>query len=131
MDAIGEYELGERKTEYQGTLDQLYNNDFETFITYSRQDVDLLVRMDKKLQFIDLANVIAHDNTVLVQTTMGAVAVTDPSLSPMKHIAEDLFVPDKQHDKTQKHYPKHVQRLVSMWQRPKKGFSMNGLVVWT
>ena len=81
LDAIGEYELGERKTEYQGTLDQLYNNDFETFITYSRQDVDLLVRMDKKLQFIDLANVIAHDNTVPVQTTMGAVAVTDPSYS--------------------------------------------------
>ena len=49
LDAIGEYELGERKTEYQGTLDQLYNNDFETFIRYSRQDVDLLVRMDKKL----------------------------------------------------------------------------------
>ena len=44
LDAIGEYELKERKVEYEGTLDQLYNNDFETFIAYSRQDVDLLVR---------------------------------------------------------------------------------------
>ena len=76
------------KQNIQGTLDQLYNNDFETFITYSRQDVDLLVRMDKKLQFIDLANVIAHDNTVLVQTTMGAVAVTD-QLFLMKHMDVD------------------------------------------
>ena len=41
--------------------------------------------MDKKLQFIDLANVIAHDNTVLVQTTMGAVAVTDPSYPNEAH----------------------------------------------
>ena len=80
LDFISKHELGEQKTPYEGTLDQLYNNDFETFITYSRQDVDLLVRMDKKLQFIDLANVIAHDNTVLVQTTMGAVAVTDQAI---------------------------------------------------
>ena len=59
-DAIGEYELGDRKVAYEGTLDQLYNNDFETFIAYNRQDVELLVRLDKKLQFIDLANVLAH-----------------------------------------------------------------------
>ena len=27
LDAIGEYELDERKVQYEGTLDQLYNND--------------------------------------------------------------------------------------------------------
>ena len=32
LDAIAEYELGEKKTEYDGTLDQLYNNDFKTII---------------------------------------------------------------------------------------------------
>ena len=121
MDAIGEYELGERKTEYQGTLDQLYNNDFETFITYSRQDVDLLVRMDKKLQFIDLANVIAHDNTVLVQTTMGAVAVTDQAILNEAH-GRGLIVPDKKHDKTQKHYPQTCTAAGAYVATPKKGF---------
>tara|TARA_A100000164_G_scaffold380777_1_gene429516 strand:- start:4846 stop:7545 length:2700 start_codon:yes stop_codon:yes gene_type:complete len=121
LDAIGEYELGERKTEYQGTLDQLYNNDFETFITYSRQDVDLLVRMDKKLQFIDLANVIAHDNTVLVQTTMGAVAVTDQAILNEAH-SRGLIVPDKQHDKTQKHYPQTCTAAGAYVATPKKGF---------
>jgi DNA polymerase elongation subunit (family B) len=75
LDAIGEYELGERKTAYEGTLDQLYNRDFETFIQYSRQDVALLNKLDKKLRFLDLANEIAHDNTVLLQTTMGAVQI--------------------------------------------------------
>ena len=72
--------LHERKVEYEGTLDHLFNNDFETFIAYSRQDVDLLVRLDAKLQFIDLANVLAHDNTVLLQTTMGAVAQTEQAI---------------------------------------------------
>ena len=98
LDAIGEYELGDRKVDYEGTLDQLYNNDFEKFIAYSRQDVDLLVNLDKKLQFIDLANVLAHSNTVLLQTTMGAVAQTDQAIINEAH-AQGMIVPDKRYDK--------------------------------
>ena len=42
LDAIGEYEVGEKKVPYEGTLDALYNNDFEKFIAYNRQDTALL-----------------------------------------------------------------------------------------
>ena len=42
LDAICEYELNESKTQYEGTLDQLYNKDFEKFIEYNRQDTALL-----------------------------------------------------------------------------------------
>ena len=80
LDAIAEYELGKRKTAYEGTLDQLYNNDFRTFIEYNRQDCQLLDDLDKKLKFIDLANTLAHECTVLLQTTMGAVAVTEQAI---------------------------------------------------
>ena len=97
LDAIGEYELNERKIEYEGTLDQLYNNDFEKFIEYSRQDVDLLVRLDEKLQFIDLANVLAHANTVQLRTTMGAVAQTDQAIVNEAHRL-GLIVPSKSYD---------------------------------
>jgi DNA polymerase elongation subunit (family B) len=85
LDAIGEMEVGENKTVYEGTLDQLYNNDFRKFIEYNRQDVALLDKIDKKLRFIDLANEIAHDNTVLLQTTMGAVAVTEQAIINEAH----------------------------------------------
>jgi DNA polymerase elongation subunit (family B) len=85
LDAIAEYELGERKTQYEGTLDQLYNNDFKTFIEYNRQDCALLDRLDKKLKFLDLANTLAHENTVLIQTTMGAVAVTEQAIINESH----------------------------------------------
>ena len=85
LDAIAEYELGERKTPYEGTLDQLYNNDFKTFIEYNRQDCALLDKLDKKLKFIDLANTLAHENTVLLQTTMGAVAVTEQAIINEAH----------------------------------------------
>jgi DNA polymerase elongation subunit (family B) len=85
LDAIGEYELDERKVAYDGTLDQLYNQDFPKFIEYNRQDTMLLARLDKKLKFLDLANELAHDNTVLLQTTMGAVAVTEQAIINEAH----------------------------------------------
>jgi len=80
LDAIGEMEVGESKTVYEGTLDQLYNNDFKKFVEYNRQDCALLDKLDKKLKFIDLSNKLAHECTVLLQTTMGAVAVTEQAI---------------------------------------------------
>ena len=85
LDAIGEYELGETKVAYTGTLDQLYNNDFEKFIAYNRQDTLLLGNLDKKLKFIDLSNELVPANTVLLATTMGAVAVTEQAITT-KHM---------------------------------------------
>jgi DNA polymerase elongation subunit (family B) len=94
LDAIGEYELDERKTAYEGTLDQLYNKDFEKFLVYNRQDTRLIAKLDKKLRFLDLANTIAHDNTVLLQTTMGAVATTEQAIINEAH-SQGLVVPNR------------------------------------
>ena len=94
LDAIGEYELDERKVAYEGTLDQLYNKDFEKFLDYNRQDTLLLAKLDKKLRFLDLANELAHDNTVLLQTTMGAVAVTEQAIINEAHQL-NLVVPNR------------------------------------
>lgn len=94
LDAISEYELGEKKVDYDGTLDQLYNQDFEKFISYNIQDVDLLVKLDEKLKFIELANLIAHDNGVLLQTTMGSVAQIDQAIIKEAH-RYNKHIPDR------------------------------------
>jgi len=94
LDAIGEYELDERKTAFEGTLDQLYNQNFKTFIEYNRQDTLLLAKLDKKLKFLDLANTLAHENTVLLQTTMGAVAVTEQAIINEAH-DRGMVVPNR------------------------------------
>jgi DNA polymerase elongation subunit (family B) len=94
LDAIAEYELGETKTQYEGTLDQLYNNDFKKFIEYNRQDTMLLDKLDKKLKFMDLANTLAHECTVLLQTTMGAVAVTEQAIINEAH-KRGMIVPNR------------------------------------
>ena len=94
LDAIGEMEIGENKTVYEGTLDQLYNNDFRKFIEYNRQDCALLDKLDKKLKFLDLANTLAHECTVLLQTTMGAVAVTEQAIINEAH-KRGMIVPNR------------------------------------
>ena len=94
LDYIGEMELGEKKVAYEGSLDRLYNYDFEKFCEYNIQDVMLLAKMDTKLQFIDLANTIAHDNTVLLPVTMGAVATTEQAIINEAH-RRDMVVPDR------------------------------------
>lgn len=94
LDFIGEYEVGEHKVEYEGTLDQLYNSDFRKFIEYNRQDTALLNKIDLKLKFIEVANVLAHANTVLLSTTMGAVAVSEQAIVNEAHLL-GVRLPDR------------------------------------
>jgi len=94
LDAIAEYELGERKTQFEGTLDQLYNQHFRTFIEYNRQDTLLLDKLDRKLRFLELASELAHANTVLLATTMGAVAVTEQAIINEAH-ERGMVVPNR------------------------------------
>ena len=115
LDYVGEIELGENKIHYEGTLDQLYNNDFEKFIEYNRQDTMLIVKLDKKLQYIDLVNVLAHANTVTLRTTMGAVAMTDQAIINEAH-ARGLIVPSRKNSDEQE-----TQAAGAYVAYPKKG----------
>jgi DNA polymerase elongation subunit (family B) len=94
LDAILEYEGLAGKTKFEGTLDQLYNQNWRTFIEYNRQDVNGLRELDHKLRFLDLANTLAHENTVLLPTTMGAVAVTEQAIINEAH-ERGMVVPNR------------------------------------
>jgi DNA polymerase elongation subunit (family B) len=60
LNAISMKELGRGKIEYEGNLDALMENDIETFIEYNITDVELILELDKKLQYIDLLRAICH-----------------------------------------------------------------------
>jgi len=60
LDNISQMELGRGKIEYSGNLDDLFRDDVDKFIEYNLVDVDLVVELDRKLQFIDLARAICH-----------------------------------------------------------------------
>ena len=116
LDYIGEMEVGEKKVAYEGSLDRLYNHDFEKFLEYNIQDVMLLDKLDKKLQFIDLANTIAHDNTVLLPVTMGAVATTEQAIINESH-RRGYIVPDRKRNRDE-----DTQAAGAYVAFPKKGF---------
>ena len=67
LDTIAQLELGRGKVEYDGNLDQLFRDDIEKFIEYNLVDVELVVDLDKKLQFIDLARAICHAGHVFYE----------------------------------------------------------------
>lgn len=94
LDHIGEIETGERKVQYDGSLDLLYKTDFRKFIDYNRQDVMLLHRIDQKRKYIQLSNQIAHQNCVLFPTTMGSVALVEQAITHEVH-SRGMIVPSK------------------------------------
>ena len=98
LDFVGEIEVKENKIPYEGTLDDLYKKDFHKFIEYNRQDTMLLVKIDAKKQFIELANQIAHTNTVLLKTTMGSVALIEQALVNEAHDL-GMVIPDRKIEK--------------------------------
>jgi DNA polymerase elongation subunit (family B) len=117
LNSIAEVELGETKIAYDGTLDELYNDDYKKFLEYNLQDTRLLDKLDKKLQFIDLANNLAHTGCVTIQATMGTVAVTDQNVLMEAH-SRNMICPDKKHGQDEK-----AARAAGGWvANPKKGF---------
>ena len=60
LDAIGEKYVGMNKIEYEGNLDQLFATDIHKFIQYNFVDVEILQKLDEKLQYIALTKNLAH-----------------------------------------------------------------------
>ena len=118
LDFIGEMEVGENKTQYEGTLDQLYNKDFKKFIEYNRQDTMLLVKIHNKLKFLELANQLAHENTVLLPTVMGSVAMIEMAIMNEAH-ERGLVVPDKKRKDI--HAEENQQAAGAFVATPKRG----------
>ena len=101
LDAILEREVDQRKVQYEGSLDQLYRNDFRTFIAYNRQDVAGLAAMDAKLKMIELANTMAHMAGVTFDKVFGSVAIIEQAVLRELHrqgmVCFDKNIEDNEH----------------------------------
>ena len=60
LDAIGEKYAGINKVEYEGNLDSLFESDINKFIQYNFVDVEILVELDKKLEYLALSKNLSH-----------------------------------------------------------------------
>lgn len=76
LDYIGEIELGVRKVDYgDQTLLSLMESDWDKFIDYNIQDVNILVKLEEKLQYIALLRMLAYVGCTTFEGAMGTISV--------------------------------------------------------
>jgi len=79
LDHIAFVVLGERKLSYDeyGSLHLLYKHDFQKFIDYNIRDVELIFRIDEKVDLISLALTMAYRGGVNYSDSMGTTNIWD------------------------------------------------------
>jgi DNA polymerase elongation subunit (family B) len=76
LDDIAEYELGEKKVDFGNmNLATLADKDWKTFVDYNIQDVNLLVKMEEKLQYLELLRMLAYVGLTPFENAMGTLNV--------------------------------------------------------
>lgn len=94
--AIADEELEIPKLDYDGTLEELYHNDFIKFLKYNIRDTQILHKLDEKFNFIALANQMAHDNTVPLDAVLGTVKLVETGIINYAHNVMHKIVADKE-----------------------------------
>lgn len=79
LNNIAHIELGQKKLDYSehDSLFDLYKKDWEKFIDYNIQDVELVARLEDKLKLIEQVLAIAYDAKVNYQDTFTSVRMWD------------------------------------------------------
>ena len=94
---IAATELDIPKLEYEGSLASLYVDDFLMFIRYNIRDVEIIVELNKKFKFIELANTMVHENVTHFSSIFGSVQLIDTGVIAIMHNKMNLIVHDKVH----------------------------------
>lgn len=94
LEAISQKELGKGKIKYQGSLDDLMNNDIQKYIEYNMNDVDLVYELDQKMKLIDLARSICHKGHIPYEDFLFPTRYLDgASLTYLKRL--NIVAPNK------------------------------------
>jgi DNA polymerase elongation subunit (family B) len=97
LDYIGQIEVDMGKVEYEGTLDQLLENDIDKFIEYNLVDVKIVVALENKLKLIDLARAVSHMGRVPYEEVyFSSRYIEGAMLTYLRKL--NLVAPSKRHD---------------------------------
>ena len=104
LDAIGEKYAGINKVEYEGNLDSLFENDINKFIQYNFVDVEILVELDKKLEYLALTKNLSHKGKHNYQEVYANTNTQDGAISAYL-LSKNIIPPAKDKDlKSEKGY---------------------------
>jgi len=95
-------ELKENKIEYEGTLKEFYKNDWENFVNYNIQDVNLLVKLNEKLNYIQQAVALSYKCHCQFKDNFGTVQKVEAAIYNFlykdKMIMQDKKIEEKKKD---------------------------------
>lgn len=95
LDAISEEFLPDlKKIEYDGSLYELYNDDFPTFVRYNVRDTEVLKGLEQILGYMQIAIHNYHDSTCLMNDVLGTVRLVECAMINHCHNELDVIVPD-------------------------------------
>ena len=76
LGAIAELEIGETKTDYgEQNLSSLADTNWNLFVEYNVQDVNLLVKLEDKLRYIELLRMLAYSGCTTFERALGTVSI--------------------------------------------------------
>jgi len=84
------------KLKYEGSLNNLYQNDFNFFMRYNIRDTEILEGFERKLGYIRLANVMCHISTGQFKDVLGTIRLSDYAFMNFCHYHLNMRVPDYQ-----------------------------------
>lgn len=73
LNNICRIELKKGKLEYEGTLSQLWKEDWDTFITYNIIDTLRVVELDRKLKLMELIVIMTHESLIPFESILGTI----------------------------------------------------------
>jgi DNA polymerase elongation subunit (family B) len=95
LDDIGAKYTGLNKIEYEGSLDRLFEDDIDTFIQYNFRDVEILVELDKKLEYLSLTKNLAHKGKHNYSEVYANTKTQDGAISAYL-LSEGIIPPSKE-----------------------------------
>ncbi len=110
LDFIGELELGQNKNENPyATFKEFYEKDYQKFVDYNIQDVEIVDALEDKLGLIDLSLTVAYESKVNYDDIFSQVRVWDTLIA--NHLMQkNICVPPREeHSKETKYEGAYVK----------------------
>ena len=128
LDFIGELELKQPKNENPfGTFKEFYEKDFQKFVDYNIQDVEIVDKLEDKLGLIDLSLTVAYESKVNYDDIFSQVRVWDTLIANYLMERKICVPPREEHSKDSKYEGAYVKDPIPGQHKWIVSFDINSL----
>lgn len=128
LDFIGELELKQPKNENPfGTFKEFYEKDFQKFVDYNIQDVEIVDKLEDKLGLIDLSLTVAYESKVNYDDIFSQVRVWDTLIANYLMERKICVPPREEHTKDSKYEGAYVKDPIPGQHKWIVSFDINSL----